>query len=98
MAVGDVVGQTGSVFTFQPAGTTAFMVSNVFADNTGAWHVGGGGIATSLIAVGASGSNSSQDKISYQNWQPMARTFLNNANFIEFGGSGSKGFTGIQIA
>ena len=69
MAVGDVVGLTGSTFTFQPAATVEVLVSNYT-------HIG----------------------IGYWIANPMNRTFINNANFIEFGGSGTKGFTGIQIA
>ena len=94
MAVGDVVGLTGSTFTFQPAATVEVLVSNVFADNVASWVVGGGGIATAVVTSGTT-ANYTHIGIGYWIANPMNRTFINNANFS---GSGTKGFTGIQIA
>lgn len=97
MAVGDVVGQTGSSFTFRPASGVSVMVSSVFADSTGSRINGVGGISTANIKTGATG-NYNHDGIGYMLPPVMPRTFINNANYLAFSGSGSKGFTGIQIA
>tara|TARA_B110000495_G_C22974036_1_gene571930 strand:+ start:211 stop:504 length:294 start_codon:yes stop_codon:yes gene_type:complete len=97
MAVGDVVGQTGSSFTFQPASSVQIMVSSVFGDSTSARVNGAGGISTGNITTGA-GGNYNHNGIGYMAPPVMPRTFINNSNYIAFSGSGSKGFTGIQIA